>query len=155
VLETVTVDTFGAASLTISNPPTGSHNYSAVYSGDSLYETSTGSLTHTVRKGATTATLTGSTTTAIFGRSVTFTVNVAPVSPATGTPTGTVTFYDGGTQIGTGELSNGVATFTTSSLAKGNHAITAQYAGDANFAASDATDTFNVFVGLVPFIFTR
>jgi hypothetical protein len=53
------------------------------------------------------------------------------------TPTGTVTFYDGTTSIGTGTLSaSGVATFSTMTLAVGNHSITAQYGGSAAFTAS-------------------
>jgi hypothetical protein len=47
-----------------------------------------------------------------------------------------VTFFDGGTQIGTGTLAAGTATFTTSSLAVGSHSITAKYGGDPNNVAS-------------------
>jgi hypothetical protein len=47
-------------------------------------------------------------------------------------PTGTVWFYDGTTQLGSGSLSAGVATFVSSSLAVGAHSITAVYAGDSN-----------------------
>jgi Big-like domain-containing protein len=54
-----------------------------------------------------------------------------------GTPTGTVTFLDGATTLGTGTLnSSGVATYATSTLASGAQSITAQYGGDSNFAAS-------------------
>jgi hypothetical protein len=48
-------------------------------------------------------------------------------------PTGTVTFLDGTSTLGTGTLnSSGSATFTTSTLAAGTHQITASYGGDAN-----------------------
>ena len=57
-----------------------------------------------------------------------------------GTPTGTVTFYDGNTVLGTGTLqvTNGVsqATLTTSGQAIGDHTITAVYSGDGNFLMS-------------------
>jgi hypothetical protein len=43
--------------------------------------------------------------------------------------TGTVTFYDGSTALGTGGISNGVAALTTSSLAAGTHSITAGGSG--------------------------
>jgi Bacterial Ig-like domain (group 3)/IPT/TIG domain len=71
------------------------------------------------------------------GQPVTFTATVRPAS-GTGTPTGTVTFSDGGSQIGTATLkSGGTATIATASpLALGKHAITASYGGDRNFAAS-------------------
>ena len=48
------------------------------------------------------------------------------------TPSGNVTFYDGVTRLGTGTLNASFeATFTTSSLALGAHAITARYEGNA------------------------
>jgi hypothetical protein len=64
---------------------------------------------------------------------VTFT---AIVSSAVSTPTGTMTFEDGATVLGSGMLAAGVATFTTSNLTVGTHTITAVYSGDGNFAAA-------------------
>src|SRR5207302_9106770 len=67
-------------------------------------------------------------------------------SSATGTPTGTVTFQDGASALGTGTLSGGTATFTTSGLTAGTRSITAIYGGDANFAGSTSpvlTQTVN------------
>ena len=61
------------------------------------------------------------------GQPVTFTATVTGFSP-----TGTVTFFDGGTQIGTATLTGGTASFTTSSLSVGSHSITARYSGDTN-----------------------
>ena len=70
----------------------------------------------------------------VFGQSVTLT---ATVSASGGTPTGLVTFEDGGTELGTADLnSSGVATFTTSDLGIGDNAITSVYAGNNSFAAS-------------------
>jgi hypothetical protein len=51
----------------------------------------------------------------------------------TGTPTGTVTFYDGTATLGTGTLTNGVATLNVSTLTAGSHSITVSYAGDDSF----------------------
>jgi N-acetylneuraminic acid mutarotase len=67
----------------------------------------------------------------------------AMVAAASGTPTGTVTFLDGTTSIGTGTLnSSGQSTLTLTSLAVGSHTITASYGGDtSNFAALSATLT--------------
>jgi hypothetical protein len=75
---------------------------------------------------ATTTTLASSPNPSTFGQAVTFTATVKATS---GTPTGTVTFKDGTTTIGTGVLSAGKATFKTSKLAKGIHSITAVYGG--------------------------
>jgi hypothetical protein len=67
---------------------------------------------------------------------VTFTATVTTTGT---TPTGKVTFRSG-RSLGTGTLSNGVATFTTSptQLAAGNNSITASYAGDSTHAASNS-----------------
>ncbi len=61
-------------------------------------------------------------------------------SSATAAPTGTVSFLDGGAQIGTGTLTGNpaIATFTTSTLMVGTHTITASYAGDSYNAASNS-----------------
>lgn len=71
----------------------------------------------------------------LVGQAVTFTAVVTP-SSGTGTPTGTVSFREGGTTLGTGTVSAGTATFTTSSLSAGVHALTAVYSGDGAFAGS-------------------
>lgn len=78
----------------------------------------------------------------------------ATVTPASGTivPTGTVTFLDNGTQIGTGTLSasgtgaSAIARLTTSSLAIGSHPITATYPGDTNNQSSSTTVTLSQVV---------
>jgi hypothetical protein len=76
--------------------------------------------------------LTGGTTPAAVGSALTFTATVAGVAP-----TGSVTFYDGATTLGTGAVNGSAqASFTTSNLAVGTHSITARYAGDAGNAAS-------------------
>jgi large repetitive protein len=82
----------------------------------------------------TTVTLASSANPSAFGTAVIFS---ATVSTAGTTETGTVQFLDGTSQIGTGTLSStGIATFTTSTLALGQHSITATYTGDVNNAAS-------------------
>jgi hypothetical protein len=87
---------------------------------------------------ATTTTVISSLNPANQGVSVTFTATVA--TAGTNAPTGSVTFNDGGTAIGSGTLSTvggaQVATFATSTLAVGSHSITAVYGGDANNAGS-------------------
>ncbi|MGZ5528506.1 MAG: beta strand repeat-containing protein, partial [Limisphaerales bacterium] len=72
----------------------------------------------------------------VSGQGVTYTATVSASSPGTGTPSGTVTFKDGGTAIGTGNLSSGVATFATNYASAGSHSITAEYSGDSNFNTS-------------------
>ncbi|MEI6607459.1 MAG: Ig-like domain repeat protein, partial [Verrucomicrobiota bacterium] len=87
---------------------------------------------------ATTTTLTSSLgATGTYGTAVTFTATVA----VTGGPaTGTVTFLDGATQLGSGTLNaSGQATFTSSTLAVGAHSISASYPGNTSFGASATT----------------
>src|SRR5262249_12918781 len=58
-------------------------------------------------------------------------------SPGAGTPTGTVTFYDGDEILAVVSLDdNGVATFRTADLAEGDHFIVAVYDGDGNYDLS-------------------
>jgi hypothetical protein len=91
----------------------------------------------TASEATTTTALTSSGNPSSLTQSVTFTATVSPVPPATGLPTGTVTFREGTVVLGVGTLNaSGVATFTTATLATGPHAITASYDGDATFAAS-------------------
>jgi hypothetical protein len=66
---------------------------------------------------------------------VTFTASVSS-SPSTPPDGETVTFKDGATVLGTGTLSGGVATLSTSSLSQGKHEIHAIYPGDAKLRAS-------------------
>jgi hypothetical protein len=76
-----------------------------------------------------------------FGQAAMFTATVAISGGGAGTPSGTVTFFDGGSSLGTGSLAaSGLATITLASLSVGAHnAITATYGGDANFAGSTSS----------------
>jgi hypothetical protein len=116
----------GVATLTTSSLTAGTHSITAQYGGDTNYTgvVST-AVSQVVNLTAPTVTVTSSLNPSTFGAGVTFSIALP-----TGA-TGTVTFYDGTTVLGTGGISNGVAALTTSSLAAGTHSITAQYAGDA------------------------
>ena len=67
---------------------------------------------------------------------MTLTATVAAVSPGAGTPTGSVEFFSGTTDLGPGTLDDGVATLTTSALTTADTALTATYGGDSNFTSS-------------------
>jgi len=73
----------------------------------------------------TTITLASSAEPSVYGQSVTFTATLAAAAP-----TGSVTFRDGATVLGSAPLSGVSANFTTTALGVGAHSITAQYAGD-------------------------
>lgn len=90
----------------------------------------------------TTATVvTSSANPSVFGQSVTLT---ATVSSSGGAPTGSVTFSDGSTVLGSEPLANGQATFTSSSFSVGSHSITAVYGGDGTYQASTGSLTQSV-----------
>src|SRR5262249_54997655 len=66
----------------------------------------------------------------VFGQAKTLAATVTTVAPGAGTPTGTVTFSAGQTQLGVATLSGGVATLTTTVLPTGSISIDATYSGD-------------------------
>src|SRR5262249_18526255 len=135
LLGTGTLDANGNATLSLSTLALGGHNITAVYVGAGNYSPSMSApLAEQVNQATTSTTLSSSVNPAFVGQSVIFT---AMVSSANGTPTGVVTFMDGNTVIGTGNVdATGKATLTISSLALGSHSITAVYGGDAKFAGS-------------------
>lgn len=96
------------------------------------YATATDSVTLTVNKATPAIALTSSSNPADVSQAVTFTATVT--APA-GAPTGSVAFFNGTTQLGSGTVAAGSATYTTSSLAAGSYNITAVYSGDANFVS--------------------
>src|SRR5262249_58254858 len=75
----------------------------------------------------------------VSNEAMVFTATLAAVSPATGTPSGSVDFFSNGTMLGSGSLTNGRATLTFSTLALGNQTVTAVYRSDTNFAGVSAT----------------
>jgi Big-like domain-containing protein/VCBS repeat protein/centrosomal CEP192-like protein len=140
----------------------GSHTLSATFTPTDTtdYSSTTATATINVTKAPTTTTL-AQPTSSYFGDNVTLAATVA--STTTGTPTGTVTFVDGSTILGTGALnSSGVATYSTSSLTVGSHTFTANYGGDANYNSSTVTNgaytvnaTFSIADIVAPIIVRR
>ncbi|MFR9791020.1 Ig-like domain repeat protein [Streptomyces sp. MB22_4] len=127
----------GTATLTTSGLSVGSHSLTAVYSGDGDFTGSTSPVdVQTVTQAASATSLTSAPDPSVFGEPKTLTATVTAVPPGSGTPTGTVDFFDGATLLGTATLSGGTATLTTSALAVGSHSLTAVYSGDADFTGS-------------------
>jgi len=83
----------------------------------------------------TTVTLSSAPNPSIYGQIVTFSADVT--SSIGAPPNGeSVSFLKGKTVLGTGALSGGSASFTTSTLPAITNSITAAYGGDSNFAGS-------------------
>jgi hypothetical protein len=128
----------GTASFSTSTLSVGSHSITVTYSGDANDSGSTSPmLTQTVGSSAaigTTTSVSSSLNPSTFGQSVMFS---ATVSASSGTPTGTVTFFDGSTALETSGLNpSGVASLSTTTLSAGTHSITAQYGGDSTYNGS-------------------
>ena len=124
----------GSGTLSLSTLSVGSHSLTVVYAGNSNFSTSTSStLTQTVNAASTTTTLTSSLNPSTFGSGVMLTATVSPSGA-----TGTFTFKDGSTTIGTATVGHGSGTLLTH-LGPGNHSLTAAYGGDTSYAASTSS----------------
>jgi len=144
-LTTVALNSSGDASFTASTNglPPGTYSLTADYAGNSTYNSSdSAALPVTLGKAPTATTVTASPTSVTPPADVTLTATVKrSTSGATGTPTGSVTFYANGSDaLATVKLnSSGVATLTASSKGypAGTYTVTAKYLGDG----SDMTST--------------
>jgi len=96
----------------------------------------TAALTGTGTPAASAVQLSTSPNPSTFGDPVSLTAHVTTAAPVA--PTGTVTFTDGATSLGTAVL-DGTATLTTSALHGGQRQITATYSGDTNLLTSSTT----------------
>jgi hypothetical protein len=146
----------GQATYSTSTLTVGSHTITAVYGGDTNFSASTSSVVTQLVQTHTQTSLTTYPNPSVAGQSVTLTASVtsstAPNGPVT---SGTITFYDGATQLG-GPVSlnsNGVASYTTSTLAVGSHTITAVYSGSTVYLSSTSAAVSQVVMA-TPTIYT-
>ena len=105
-------------------------------------------------QGGTALSLTGSAATISFGQSETVTATVAATISGRPAPTGTVSFYDGTTLLGSSPVSGGAATWDASALAVGTHSFTAVYSGDSNFNPNTSSAAVAVAVSSLSPAFT-
>ena len=151
---TGSVSTYIAGSGTPSlNLAVGPHSIVANYNGDSSFQTSASSpFNFTVIKDPTTTTINiPSYPPLIMGQNSNMLISVS--GNLGGSPTGTVTLFDGGTQIGSpapvsSSGQGGTASIPFTPTVQGWHVLTANYSGDANYAASvSAATTAYVYYG--------
>jgi Bacterial Ig-like domain (group 3) len=140
--------TNGSVSIENSLTYSGTHNFTAVYSGSTNFLTSTSAIAAVNVTAATTTTSLSSYPVSIpAGGSVTLTSTTVGAYYATGT----VTFYDGTKALGSSTLapSSTDVSFMVSSLTTGAHSFTAVYNGDGYSQGSTSnTLTINVGTGL-------
>jgi hypothetical protein len=140
-----------AATCTVSTLGVGTHQITAIYIADASFNVSPASntISQVVSKASTSVALASSLNPSLSGQSVTFTATLSVIGPGSGSPTGSLTFKDGGVNIGTCSaqtVSSSVATCTIASLGLGTHSITAVYNGDSSFNASPASNTVSQVV---------
>jgi hypothetical protein len=133
LLAQVAVDPTGHASFTVSSLGVGPHSLTASFAGTAPFlNSASAALAETVAKDATTTALGVQ---HFGGDDFELTATVAPAPPGGGVPTGTVTFFDGTTVLGTAQLSGGSGTLLAH-LGSGTHSLTASYGGDLDFDSS-------------------
>jgi hypothetical protein len=125
----------GAATFSINSLTAGTHSITASYAADAADGASTSGAVSIQVNGSTppitAVTVVASPTSATTGQAVTLT---ASVTPAPGS--GTVTFKDGGTAIGSASIASGSAMLTVSTLSAGSHSLTAAYGGTTSSAVT-------------------
>ena len=138
-----------SCSASASGNAVGVRTLTANYGGSGAYVGSSGTASLTI-KGNTTTSITGdSPAPSGLGQAITVSFTVAPASPATGSPTGSVTVTDGTGATCTAALSAGGCTLVPG--AAGTLMLTATYSGDAFFFGSSSTRLHTV---IAPYTFT-
>jgi hypothetical protein len=131
-------ESFSTVAVALS--PVGLYTIVPSASGNNLsdYSQSVTNGTLTVTQASTTTKLSTNLVSITPGGSLQLTAQVTP--QFSGSPSGTVTFSAGNTQLGQAAVTNGTATLTTTALsAIGTFSLTANYSGDTNFASSNST----------------
>ena len=125
----------GTASMPDSSLSVGSHKITASYGGDSVFAPSTSAvLTQQITKATSAVALTSNPNPSSVNQFVTLTATVT--SQYGGTPTGSVTFKQGTTTLGTAQLASAQGTLTYTFPTAGSFNIAATYTGDTNFKTS-------------------
>ena len=128
----------GTTSLAYTGSIAGTHNIVATYTPTGSFAASSATCSEVVNALPTTSTLSAAPAISTYGSTVTLTAIVSPATlPASSTPTGVVTFYNGASAIGTGTLEGGVATLVSSSLPGGNYNLSCMYGGSSIYATSN------------------
>jgi large repetitive protein len=126
----------GVASLTISTLAPGANTIVANYAGSGNISASSSTPLIVAVKQLTQVALASSANPTLTLSPIVLTATVT--NSGVGVATGTVTFTDGSTQLGTATLNaSGVVSLTVPSLSAGNHTLQASYAGDTeNFSSA-------------------
>lgn len=140
VLAIAPLNSAGSANATVTSFGAGTYNITAVYNPSVTYAGSVSPIVIEIVDGyTTTTTLSSVPNPSLYGQAVTFIATVA-ASQTTTVPTGSVSFQEGQTVLGSAVVSgSGLASFTTSALAVGSHTVTASYKGSSNANSSSSS----------------
>jgi hypothetical protein len=127
------------ASFTTSALPFGQNVIGAAYGGAADAERSKSAVViETIRGVKSKTELSSSANPSRLGQATTLTARVSGSGGGSGAPTGTVTFVDGATILGSVALTGGEATLATDALAARIHRIKAEYSGNAIYNPSNS-----------------
>ena len=129
--------------MDVTTLPEADNSITATYSGDTNYAASTSpAVTVTVGQASSSTHLDPVDHNTGLRAKVSSSATVQRGQPRAGTPTGTVQFFNGTTDLGTPmTLTSGTASYVATSLALGSNSITAVYSGDTNFKGQTSTAT--------------
>lgn len=135
---TATLDSTGQATLNYSALTVGTHVITASYAGTNDYMASTSASVSQVVQKMPTSTSLGASSSGGANSPATLVATVTGITSLTPIPTGTVTFFNGTTNLGTAPLNaNGIATLSPQ-LAATSNTFTATYSGDAVHSPSSS-----------------
>lgn len=140
----LTTDATGSAIYSISTLTPGSYLVNASFAATSSLLAYSAALTEVITAVPTNTSIIVTPNPAYFGQQVTMVATVSSQTMSTQVSSGSMTFFDGSTLLGTQPVTtSGTSTFTTSSLAIGSHSITATFNPLNTVLATSASPTVN------------
>jgi len=129
----------GAAAIDVSSLTAGTHSITPQYGGDANYTSASAVLSQVVNQatpgqgGVAPVTIASSNNPSTYSQPIVLTSTVPAAA------TGTITFMDGSTTLGTAPIVGATANITIATLMAGSHTLTANYSGDANFTSASSS----------------
>jgi hypothetical protein len=145
----------GQAQLTSTGlSSTTTHQYYVVYNGDANYQPSTSIVTTTPASGTSTVptitTMTVNPNPPVAANTTTLTATVAPTT-GSGSPTGTVSFYEDNALITSAPVSGGIAVYSSAGISGTSaHTFYAIYSGDPTYLTSTSATVTTAATGASP-----
>jgi RHS repeat-associated protein len=129
----------------VSAPGSGTQYILASYGGDANFNGGQSPTTPVTGTGGGTRTSTALTvtpgTTENYGTKLQLTGTVSPDVSGSNSATGSISFYDSGSLLGSAPIGSGQASISIATLTGGSHSIIAVYSGDTNFVTSASSAT--------------